>query len=154
MNAPLDASESPAAGVTVRRYEPRDRAAALALIKRESAIDDPASRILISDDGEGVALWIEPAAGNTAHLWLVRTKTPNRRFFYQLIRAACIDAMASGFDEAEFIVGDRRTVSMIRRDFTAPIEIYGRNGDTQEPTSWMVHVVLADVLPQLDAKIA
>ena len=154
MNAPLDADGSPGEGVTVRRYEPRDRAAALALIKRESAIDDPRSRILISDDGEGVALWIEPAAGDTAHLWLVRTKTPNRRFFYQLIRAACIDAMDAGFTQAEFVVTDRRTVSMIRRDFTAPIEIYGRNGDTQRPTSWMVHVALADVLPQLDARIA
>ena len=30
MNAPLDASESPVAGVTVRRYEPRDHDAALA----------------------------------------------------------------------------------------------------------------------------
>ena len=62
--------------------------------------------------------------------------------------------MASGFAEAEFIVRDRRTVSMIRRDFTAPIEIYGRNGDTQEPTSWTVHVTLAHVLPQLDKRIA
>lgn len=134
----------------IRPYTPTDRAAALALLKNERAIDDQHHRIHISDDGTGLALWVKPTAGDIAYLGPVLTQTPNRRLFYGLIRACVSEMVGEGFRRAYFVTHDSRLVTRIRRDFTVTVEVYGRNGKTQEPVSWRIEVDLADALAQLE----
>ena len=140
--------------ITTRPYEPADRTAALALGIRAAGLDQANHHTFISDDGTGAALWVHPIAGEIAHLGPVVTKPPNRALFYQLVRACALDALDAGFKKAEFEVRNPRLLSIIRRDFTVTVEVYGRNGRTQQPTSWRIEVDIADALRQLDARLA
>lgn len=135
----------------VRPIRDTDHAAALALLK--NGVGHRGNRIFVSDDGKGAVIWRKPLHG-IALLGAVATARPNRRLFYELIRACCQDAISTGLERAEFTVHDRRIVSLIERDFNAVGVVEGRNGDTQEPASWRFEVDLKDALRQLDEKLA
>ncbi len=120
MNAPLDASEPPAAGGSVRRYAPADRDWVAELIGGTAAIDARGNHIEIAEDGAGkaVAVWHSPESGDVAILGAVLGVGPERRdLFYSVILAACEAALAEGYAQASFHVLDRRMVTRIRRDF-------------------------------------
>ena len=137
----------------VRRYQPADRAAAASLLGREQGIDDPNSRIHVSADGRGVALWTKPADG-MAYLGPVVTVPPNRQLFYGLIRACAADMISEGFEHGHFVVKNETLRRLIERDFSVTAEVYGRDGKTQQPTSWRIEVDLADAVRQLDVRLA
>ena len=154
MSAPLDASESPAAGGAVRRYTPEDRAAVLALLGTARPTVEPNHHVHVSPDGAGAAVWIQPAAGELAYLGPVVTNPPNRQLFYELVHACVSEIISEGFQRGYLIVRDHTILRLIQRDFDVTSQVYGRNGATQEPTSWRIEVDLADALQQLDARLA
>lgn len=55
--------------MTVRAYEPQDRARALQVLKEQRAIDDPSNHILVAEADQpkspiqALALWHQPSAG-------------------------------------------------------------------------------------------
>ncbi len=138
----------------VRKYRPADRKMVLTLLQHKQAIDASHARIFVSADGTGVARWVHPASGDIAYLGPILTVVPDRRLFYDLILACCDDAIAAGFAVAEFHLRDRRLMLMVKRDFNVTIEVFGRNGATQKPTSWRVEVDLLDAQAQLWSKLA
>ena len=139
--------------MSVRRYQSADRAVVASLLGREQGIDDSNSRIHVSADGRGVALWTKPTDG-MAYLGPVVTIPPNRQLFYELIRACAADMIGEGFERGYFAVKNETLRRLIERDFSVTAEVYGRDGKTQQPTSWRIEVDLADAVRQLDARLA
>ncbi len=155
MNAPLDArdaSDSPAAGGSVRRYAPADRDWVAELIGGTAAIDAKGNRIEVAEDGadKALAVWHSPEDGDVAILGPVLLVGPERRdLFYAAILAACEAALAEGYARASFYLLDRRMVTLIRRDFNVFPTPVGRNVKTGQPGHWELTVDLADAATKL-----
>ncbi len=152
MNAPLDASDSPAAGGSVRRYASADRDWVAELLGGTAAIDARGNRIEIAEDGadRAVAVWHSPDDRSVAFLGPVLLASPERRdLFYAAILAACEAALAEGYTQASFYLLDRRMVTRIRRDFQETPTPVGRNVKTRQPGHWELTVDLADAATKL-----
>lgn len=152
MNAPLAASDSPAAGGSVRRYAPTDRDWVAELIGGTAAIDARGNRVEIAEDGSdrAVAVWHSPEDGDLAILGPVLGIGSERRdLFYAAILAACEAALAEGYAQASFYLLDRRMVTRIRRDFRETPTPVGRNVKTGQPGHWELTVDLADAATKL-----
>ena len=152
MNAPLDASETPAAGGTARHALPDDRTWLAALLGGTAAIDAAHHHVEIAEDGDdkAVAVWRTAGSNGIAMLGAVETVGADRRdLFYAAILAACEGMLAEGHTRGNFRVPDRRLVRRIKRDFDERMTPVGRNVKTDQPGHWRLTVDLQDAATKL-----
>ncbi len=148
MSAPLDTSESPAAGGTVRRYAPTDRAWIAALLGGTAAIDAKGNHIEIVEDGDdkAFAVWLEPdGKDGTPILGPVITGPERRDMFYAALLAVIEALVAGGYRTGTATVAGERVVKMLQRDLGDVISVtpVGRNVKTGKPGHWQIDVVPA-----------
>lgn len=152
MNAPLDASESPAAGVIVRRANPADREWISALIGGTAAIDANQNRIEVVEDGadKAVAVWLSPDGEGVPILGAVLGVGPERRdLIYAAVIAACEAALAAGHTRGQATIADQRMVTRLVRDLGLTATPVGRNVKTGKPGHWNIDIDLAEIVAEL-----
>lgn len=139
----------------VRPYEERDRDDVLAVLGDARAIDSPCNRLFVASHSPsaGVAVWVKPDAGEEGYLGAVETPAGGWKLFYQLVAAACEDAIAQGFRRGYFTVLDDKLLRRLERTFDIHPEACGWEPNTGRPVQWEVHVDLTDALRQLQAVI-
>ncbi len=150
--------------MTIRPFREEDRDRVLALLGERWAIDSPSHHLQVLEASTGstgleagvagVALWVEPDAGEEAYLGLVAvTAGPapgDWRPFYRLVAGCAREAVDRGFGRGYFSVHDRGLLGRIQRDFDVRPEPSGWDPATREPVQWEVHVDLQDALRQLE----
>ncbi|MDP3768700.1 MAG: hypothetical protein U1B78_07545 [Dehalococcoidia bacterium] len=149
--------------MTVRAYQPEDRAEAVELLGDLRALDGPGRRVQVAEDPAaasgrrlaGVATWSKAAGGGEGQFGALVVQEPgDRRLFHELIRACVAEAMVEGVTRGYATVREPGMVAELRWFLGVEPEPAGWDPETKRPVVWRFTVELGPLLDGMNRRIA